>query len=203
MNAKYLKKSQGVIFITHFILSLMAMMFVTAALTMANTSFMEKVKALYPLKRENVALQLCAVTEAWLYDEIISGNIPAPPKRGSVIIPNNAPVFYLPEAKIAILQKNNPDFYLEAYVVDEHYYVAETILQMQDAVYYEPRFFDEDEPDGIVSDLKYLICVFTAHPQSSESVLKYLREIRVCRKSNGILVKMPLYSGKKLLTKDK
>ena len=76
MNAKYLKKSPGVIFITHFILSLMAMMFVTAALTMANTSFMEKVKALYPLKRENVALQLCAVTEAWLYDEIISGNIP-------------------------------------------------------------------------------------------------------------------------------
>ena len=115
MNAKYLKKSPGVIFITHFILSLMAMMFVTAALTMANTAFMEKVKALYPLKRENVALQLCAVTEAWLYDEIISGNIPAPPKRGSVIIPNNAPVFYLPEAKIAILQKNNPDFYLEAY----------------------------------------------------------------------------------------
>ena len=203
MNAKYLKKSPGVIFITHFILSLMAMMFVTAALTMANTAFMEKVKALYPLKRENVAVQLCAVTEAWLYDEVIMGRIPGPPERGSVIIPNNAPVFYLPEFYIAAMEKNNPCFDIQAYAVDEHYFTAETIPQLQDAVYYEPRFFDEDEPDGIVSDHKYLICVLVTYPSSSGSVLRYLKEVRICRKSNGILVKMPLYSRKKLLTKDK
>lgn len=191
--------------ISYLLITMLALIFACTALEIANVGFTESKQNLEPLEREHVARQLLYLAETWFFDEVCSGAIQPPPIKGEVFSSNRYPIYDLPDLYINEVLKNNPHFSTRAYVADKYYEKPVNQPEMTGVVYEAPHFYDESETDakGYVSERTYQIFVNVSCTDRPGMFFQMTKDIKIARKNDGKLVKLPLYSKKELLVKDK
>ncbi len=198
-------KSKGMMAISYLLIVLLAMLFACAALEVANDGFAESSRSLEPYEREHAARQLLHFAETWFFDEVRTGRVQPPPLKESAFSASKAPLYNLPDLYIDEFVKNNPHFSVSVYIADKYYEKPAYQPEMAGVVYEPPYFYEDDEAaeKGYVSEKTYQIFVHLTCEDRPGMFFRMTKDIKIVRKNDGKLVKIPLYSKKELLVKDK